>query len=231
MDKKLQAFPSWPAWALRVALLLPALALAQPKPDGAAIAAKGGSNGAAACASCHGANGEGNASAGFPRLAGLPQAYLSAQLEHFADGSRANAVMSPVAKQLTAPERSAVSAWFASLPGAPGVTVELATLKPADTGAWLAQRGRWEQNLPACVQCHGPGGIGVASAFPALAGQSAAYISAQLKSFKAKTRPGGPDNLMGLAAAKLSDADITAVSNHFAGAAQPAAPATKGGTQ
>lgn len=214
-------------WICRVAVMLPALACAQPQPDGAAIAAKGGANGAAACASCHGAKGEGNPAAGFPRLAGLPQGYLSAQLEYFANGSRQNAVMAPVAKQLTGPERSAVAAYFSKLPAAPGITAD-AAVRPADTGPWLATRGRWDQNVPACVQCHGPGGIGVGDAFPALAGQSAAYLSAQLKSFKAKTRPGGPDNLMATVAAKLSDADITAVSNHFAGAGQAAAPSATG---
>jgi cytochrome c553 len=219
MKRKLGSMASW-GWC--AAVLAPALVCAQPQPDGAAIAARGGSTGAAACASCHGAKGEGNAAAGFPRLAGLPAAYMAAQLEHFVDGSRQNAVMAPVAKQLTAAERSTVAGYFASLPGAPGVAVDEATLKPAATGAWLALRGRWDQNVPACVQCHGPGGIGVGAAFPALAGQSAAYLSTQLKNFKTKARPGGPDNLMAIVAAKLDDADISAVSNHFAGAAQPA---------
>lgn len=35
----------------------------------------------------------------------------------------------------------------------------------ADTGAWLAVRGAWDRNVPACNQCHGPGGIGVGTAF------------------------------------------------------------------
>lgn len=215
-------------WICRVAMVLPALASAQPQPDGAAIAAKGGANGAAACASCHGAKGEGNPAAGFPRLAGMPQGYLAAQLEYFANGSRPNAVMAPVAKALTGPERGAVAAYFAKLPPAPGISADTAAIRPSDAGPWLAMRGRWDQNLPACVQCHGPGGAGVGDAFPALAGQPAAYLSAQLKSFKAKTRPGGPDNLMATVAAKLSDADITAVSNHFAGAGQAAAPTSAG---
>lgn len=203
--------------------LLPALAQAQERADGAAIAAKGGKNGATACVACHGAKGEGNAAAGFPRLAGLGQAYLQAQLEHFASGARQNPVMAPIAKQLTAPEREAVAGYFAGLPGAPGVMVDEAGLKPGAAGPWLAARGRWDQNLPACVQCHGPGGAGVGAAFPALAGQSAGYITAQLQAFKNKTRPGGPDNLMAAVAAKLSDADIKAVSDHFGGAAAVAA--------
>lgn len=221
-------------------LLLPVAAQAQEKVDGAAIAAKGGANGATACVACHGANGEGNPAAGFPRLAGLGQAYLQGQLENFAGGARQNPVMAPIAKQLTAPERVAVAGYFAGLPGAPGVAVDEAALKSTAAGPWLATRGRWDQNLPACVQCHGPGGAGVGSAFPALAGQSATYIAAQLQAFKNKTRPGGPDNLMATVAAKLSDADIKAVSDHFGGAAAtpaaapaaaPAPAATQKGTQ
>lgn len=215
-------------YLLAVAALIPAAAHAQQ--GGAAIAAKGGQNGATACVACHGANGEGNPAAGFPRLAGLGQAYLQAQLANFASGARQNAVMAPIAKQLTDPEKQAVAAYFASLPAAPAVAVDEATLKPADAGAWLATRGRWDHNLPACVQCHGPGGVGVGTAFPALAGQSAAYISAQLQAFRNKTRPGGPDNLMASVAAKLSDSDIKAVSDHFSGSAA-AAPATPAAPQ
>ncbi|HJW54696.1 MAG TPA: c-type cytochrome [Burkholderiaceae bacterium] len=55
-------------------------AYAQDKSSGATIAAKG-SAGAAACVSCHGVNGEGNAAAGFPRLAGLNATYIVSQLE------------------------------------------------------------------------------------------------------------------------------------------------------
>lgn len=207
--------------------LLPLGSSAQDKTLGATIAAKGSASGAAACASCHGAKGEGNAAAGFPRLAGMNAAYVEEQLNYFADNKRQNPIMSPIAKQLNAAERKAVGAYFGSLPGPAGVTVANEDrLKATDTGPWLANRGRWENNVPACVQCHGPGGIGVGAAFPALAGQSSAYLAAQLHAFKNGTRPGGPMNLMAVIAKKLSDADITAVANHFgASNAAPAAAA------
>lgn len=204
---------------------LPPSAAAQ---DGAAIAAKGGQNGAVACMTCHGAAGEGNAAAGFPRLAGLGRGYLASQLANYANGTRQHPVMAPIAKQLTDPEKQAVAAHFASLPGPAGVAVDEANVRPSQAGAWLATRGRWDQNLPACVQCHGPGGIGVGDTFPALAGQSPAYLTAQLQAYKNKTRPGGPGGLMALVASRLSEADITALANHFGGGAAPAAPAQKG---
>lgn len=39
-----------------------------------------------------------------------------------------------------------------------------------------------------CASCHGPQGNSISPAFPRLAGQNAAYIEAQLKSFKDQTR-------------------------------------------
>ena len=203
--------------AMLAAAAMPA-AQAQSNAAGAAIAAKGSAGGAAACVACHGAKGEGNAAAGFPRLAGLPAAYLAAQLDHFAADRRKNPVMGPVAKQLGAAERKAVADYYGGLPAAaPLAPPGDAPLRQADTGAWLALRGRWDNNLPACVQCHGPGGNGIGAAFPALAGQSSAYIAAQLHAFKSGTRPGGPQNLMKAVAAKLADGDITAVANYFGG--------------
>ena len=110
--------------------------------------------------------GEGNAAAGFPRLAGTPAAYLSAPLAAFADGSRQNPVMQPLSTLLTPHERDAVSAYFASLPAPASIVASNDTsIDPANTGAWLATRGRWSQGLPACAQCHGPGGLGWAPRF------------------------------------------------------------------
>lgn len=213
------------AWRYAACLVLagtPAMAVAQQAADGGAIAAKGTAGGAAACVACHGVKGEGNPAAGFPRLAGLPAAYLVGQLGSLASGQRQNPVMSPIAKQLSVAERNAVAAYYGAMAVPPATSNQDDNPKHTDTGAWLAVRGRWEDNLSACLQCHGPGGAGVGPAFPALAGQPSAYIAAQLHAFKDGTRPGGPLNLMKAVAAKLSGADIDAVSNHFGGAAAPA---------
>src|SRR5206468_5928665 len=55
---------------------------------GATIAAQGGGGAVAACNSCHGAQGEGNAAGGFPRIAGQTYSYLAHALESYASGSR-----------------------------------------------------------------------------------------------------------------------------------------------
>jgi cytochrome c553 len=186
---------------------------------GETIATQGAAKDVAACISCHGAKGEGNAAAGFPRLAGVSAAYLSAQLAAFAAGKRQNPIMEPLAKRLSIDERNAVATYFAALPPAPGIkTNDSESTKASDIGAWLATRGRWDQGLPACAQCHGPGGTGVGLTFPPLAGQPAAYIASQLHGWKNGTRPAGPMALMSAVASKLSDTDITAVAAYYAGA-------------
>lgn len=178
-----------------------------------ATLAKSGAPGRAACASCHGASGEGQAS--FPRLAGMDAAYLARQLEEFASGKRTSVVMTPVAKALAAPERAALASYYAQLPppaAAPAATSD-------EGGRQLALRGAWSKGVPACVQCHGPGGRGVGASFPALAGQTAGYLSAQLKAFRAGQRTNDPLQLMRVPASKLSDEEIDAVARWFA--AQP----------
>nr|WP_322026536.1 c-type cytochrome [Burkholderia sp. BCC1977] len=202
---------------LAAAALLAGNAHADDIALGKTIATQGTTTGVAACIGCHGAQGEGNAAAGFPRLAGTNAAYLSAQLAAFADGSRQNPVMQPLAKLLSPHDRDAVSAYFASLPAPPAIAAsDAASIDPAHTGAWLATRGRWSQGLPACAQCHGAGGLGVGAAFPPLAGQPAAYLAGQLNGWKHGTRAPGPMALMPMIAGKLSDADIDAVAAYYA---------------
>jgi cytochrome c553 len=64
------------------------------------------------CSSCHGANGQGMAP--FPRLAGQHADYVSAQLVAYADGSRPNPVMGPMAKTLTPKQAQSVAAYLAT---------------------------------------------------------------------------------------------------------------------
>ena len=185
---------------------------------GKTIATQGTAKGVAACISCHGAQGEGNAAAGFPRLAGINATYLSEQLSAFANGERKSTIMQPFAKLLSSNGRNAVALYFSSLPPPAGIKAGDSTaITPSNTGAWIATRGRWDQGLPACAQCHGPGGIGVGTAFPPLAGQPAAYIESQLHGWKIGARPPGPMALMPVVVSKLSDTDISAVAAYYAG--------------
>jgi cytochrome c553 len=186
-----------------------------PEVDAALIAQSGNVRGVPACTTCHGPNGAG--SGPFPRLAGSGQRYLSRQLESFASGERKNAVMGPIAQKLTAQERVALGDYYSRLPK-PSFQPPTGDVAPANVGAWIANRGRWSDDLPACAQCHGPGGEGVGPDFPPLHGLPAEYIVTQLKAWRSATRAPGPLGLMTVIAGKLSDADSQAIADYYAGA-------------
>ncbi len=176
--------------------------------------------GTPACMSCHGAEGEGVSA--FPRLAGAGEGYLLTQLNAFASGKRQNAIMQPYAKSMNAEQRQSVARYYASLPAPDTHAAPEATTN--QEGAWLAQRGNWDNNIPACAQCHGPAGLGVGEHFPPLAALPASYMVEQLTAFTKGTRPGGPQNLMGTIAGRLSTAQMEAVAKYYeslAGAGSP----------
>lgn len=214
------------AWRLAagpalLAVLAWSPARAGTSPDAARIAQAGNGHGAAPCMACHGAHGGGKAAAGYPRLAGLDAAYLHKQLDDYASGTRGNPVMQSIAHALTPSERAAMARYYAAMP-IPGPARKGASKPPPDSGpgAQLAQWGRWGKQVPACVRCHGPQGVGVGAHFPPLAGQPATYLANQLKAWKDGKRHNDPLQLMRHVSAALSEADIKAVSAWFA--AQPA---------
>lgn len=191
---------------------------------GAKIAANGGSQGAAACASCHGSNGEGHAS--YPPLAGQPAGYLERQLKALASGARKAPPMSAMAQALTDQEKADVAAYYASLSLPIKSSVGPLPKAKDSGGAWLVERGRWEDGIPACAKCHGPGGTGVGVDFPAIGHLSAAYMQSQVDAWKNKSRDVGPLGLMGSIAQKLTAKDIQDVAAYYQqqhGGAKPAA--------
>ena len=222
------------AWSGCLLLLAAGMATAQatqpaaPPATAASVAAQlalarqivlhGSPQGAHACATCHGEQGQGRIKAAFPHLAGLPKAYLVRQLQHFDVLARDNPSMQAIAHKLTLDQIDALATYFSSQ--VPPPIMPPATPPPA-LGTELALQGR--DAVPACITCHGPGGRGLggalSAAFPPIAGQPAVYIERQLKAWKQGQRPPGPDGLMGAIAKHLSAADISAVSLYFA--AQP----------
>ncbi|HEY5612280.1 MAG TPA: c-type cytochrome [Lysobacter sp.] len=206
-----------PLVAALAILLLPAAPALAVDP---ATIANAGTATVVACASCHGKDGGGMAS--FPRLAGMNAAYLLRQLQDFDSGSRGNAVMKPIATALSPADRNAMANYYAALP-IPAALAGAAAPATLDTspGARLANRGMWSKGVPACVQCHGPGGVGVGAGFPAIAGQPSGYLASQLQAWQKGTRKNDPLELMQHLSRSLSDAEIKAVSEWFA--RQPAA--------
>ena len=190
--------------------------LAASATDAAAIVHQGNGKGAAPCMACHGVDGGGMEATGYPRLAGLDAAYLQRQLDDFANGTRANPVMQPNASALSEDERAQLAKYYSALP----VPAHAAATPPADgIGAQLATRGDWSRGLPACAQCHGPGGVGVGANFPPLAGQPVAYIASQLRAWQQGMRHNDPLQLMQHVAQQLTPQEIDAVAGWFA--AQP----------
>ncbi|RYD43767.1 MAG: c-type cytochrome [Sphingomonadales bacterium] len=107
--------------AYYAALPAPPRALAKADADGAVLFLRGDTaRGLAPCASCHGANGEGDAAN--PPLAGQPAAYLEAQLAAWRTGRRNNdplGEMRAISRRLSPSEARAVSAYAEGLSPSP----------------------------------------------------------------------------------------------------------------
>ena len=192
---------------------------------GKQLARQGNGQGATACIACHGANGEGNAQAGYPRLAGLNAEYLVKQLQSYRKGTRQNPIMQPIARAMSDADMNNVAAYYASLQP----QTEVAKDTGNEIGRKLALRGDWDNTIPACISCHGPGGRGIDPYFPALAGQHAGYIISQLNAWRNGKRHNDENDLMKVVAERLSEKQINAVANYFA-ALSPAKP-EDGGAQ
>ncbi len=183
---------------------------------GGRIVKEGTPGGAAACLACHGADGAGNAAAGFPRLTQLEPAYMVRQMQAYKAGLRDDPVMGGVARVMSEEEMRAAAAWYgAQQPGPPTAPAQ-ADEALVTRGADIALHGRWGRTIPACVQCHGPEGQGIGPNFPALAGQHATYIATQLHRWKEGKRKGDPNGLMRVVAERMTDEEIAAVAAYFA---------------
>lgn len=192
-----------------------------PEPEMVALGrlvAMGGAevDGAAyACFRCHGPEGGGDPAAAVPRLAGLPGAHLYTELQRYAAGVRENAVMSPIARAMSEEERVAASVYYALLPPASAraqVEHDPALLQH---GGQLSAIGSVERAIPACANCHGPYGTGMAPSVPPLAGQHGAFIVARLEEWREDQEPWGAVNPMVPIAVKMTDRDIAAVAAYF----------------
>ena len=167
------------------------------------------------CSECHQANGGGSEEIGAPRLAAMGADYLAQQLRNFKDGHRKHPIMAPWAELLTDAEMTALGAYYAAMP--PASNAKPPADIDRDAGQWIALYGDWSgRRLPACVQCHGPLGIGVGQHFPALAGQPYNYLLGQLAAWTTGARKGDALGMMGAINAKLSVAETKAVAAFYA---------------
>jgi len=131
------------------------------------------------CGTCHGVNGR-SVSPTFPNLAAQLAPYVELQLKAFKDQSRADpdaqAYMWGMASQLSDATISALAAYFAAQPAAPGRRGNSTLIVQ---GKRLFEEGVPVRGIPPCASCHGAHAEGMA-AFPRLAGQHAPYLFKQL---------------------------------------------------
>jgi cytochrome c553 len=177
---------------------------------------------AAACAACHGMDGN-SSDAQYPKLAGQNESYIVRQLMNFKSGSRVNAIMQGMAAPLSPQDMHDIAAYFASQKVVPGVTDE--TL--AGLGGKLFREGNPERQVPACMSCHGPDGRGNPGAkYPQIAGQHAEYVQKQLQGWHDGDNSRGSDafaQIMPAIAQRLTQDEIVAVASYVEGlhAAKP----------
>lgn len=171
---------------------------------GELVAMSGGDGGARnACFTCHGLDGAGDG-VSVPRLAGLDAGYLQKQMEDYAADLRHDDAMTRIAARLDQRQRRAVAAFYAQMP-AP-VNEQAALPPPA---IWL--RGDPSRGVAACSTCHGVDGLGVGAGNPAIAGQPAAYVVAQIDRWKTGRRRNEARGVMAQAVAGLTDAESVAI--------------------
>lgn len=166
------------------------------------------------CSVCHGQDGEGNAGAGFPRIAALPAPYLEHQLRAFANGERKDPAMTPIAEKLDASDRQALAVHY-SRQRAPVLSVPAPDPQRDARGQMLALHGDPGSGIPACSACHGWNGGGDAPDVPWLAGQHATYLRNTLVDWQTGERDSDPRRQMPEIARRLSGEDVVALASWF----------------
>lgn len=180
------------------------------------------SRGIISCASCHGPGGDSTIEAN-PKLAGQHAGYLHGQLidlRQLPDAeapSRISPVMNPMAANLTDQDIADISYYLSQKTLDNPATATNPALVEAGQKIWRG--GIMAKGVPACSACHGASGTGIPAQYPYLGGQFASYLESQLHAFRSGDRDGDRDTggVMADIAARLSDAEIKAVSDYAAG--------------
>ena len=164
-----------------------------------------------ACIACHGAAGNSTISQN-PKLAGQHAAYLTKQLNNFTGPTRNNAIMTAMAKALSAEDMLNVSAYLSVQTPQPGAAKNKELM---EAGKKIYRAGIAAINVPACAGCHSPTGAGIPAQYPRLAGQHQDYTIAQLTSFRNGTRSNSVQ--MTAISARMTDQEMKAVADYVAG--------------
>lgn len=122
---------------------------------------------AAACAGCHGADGN-SATAGTPSLAGQQPIYLLAAMAEYHRGDRSSPALQAMLRRADAVELESLALYYAS---------QSPPARPAPT---LGDPAAGETLVLRCTGCHGWRGVSNDAATPMLAGQDAVYLTKAL---------------------------------------------------
>src|SRR5476651_2368378 len=166
------------------------------------------------CAACHAADGN-SVSPANPVLAGQHADYIAKQLADFkTNKDRKNPIMLGMASALSPQDMQNLGAYFEAQKPKTRAAKDPALVK---IGLQIYRGGIMNKGVAACASCHGPNGAGIPAQFPRVAGQYAEYAAAQLQGFRVGDRANDPNRMMRAVAARLSDAEIKAVSEYIAG--------------
>lgn len=176
----------------------PKLSTATAKVTGDAAAGKAS---AAACASCHGADGN-SPNDTWPSLAGQNAAYLARILTAYKSGDQKDAAMTPMAEPLSNADIQNLAVYYAGL-----------SCKASSSGKPVGDVAAGKSLAQNCTSCHGEGGIGANPAWPKLAAQKPGYLINVLKAFRAGLRK---DPMMAGVSRGLSDTDIANLAAYYA---------------
>lgn len=198
-NHRLFAFPP-----LALLLLIPASLLAEPVMDFANADLLNGEEINEVCAGCHGQYGEGGKEGEYPRVAGLPAAYIAKEMVRFRERSRPNMPMVEHVDDRQMPDNDIrdISVYLANI----RLLSKLPPIKEGEefdaherlqlTKHFLNiaridgdhEAGRKLYNRE-CKSCHGKDGEGKESqAIPMLAGQYTNYLKRSVKKYIDKVR-------------------------------------------
>ena len=206
---------------LSIICLLAAFSANQALAAGDAAA---GESKVAMCAGCHGSDGNSMVPS-FPKLAGLGEKYMTAQLRMIKSGERVIVEMTGILDASTDQDLQDMAAFYDSkamvISGAQDITL-VGISDPGealDFGENVYRGGNMKTGVAACIGCHSPSGKGNNPAgYPALGGQYADYIEKQLLAYRRGERVSGENaKIMQGVAANLSDKEIKAVANYISG--------------
>ena len=165
------------------------------------------------CNSCHGEDGN-SIAPNFPNLAGQGEQYTLKQLQDFKSSLRTDPTMNGMVLPLSGQDMADIAAYYAQQTPKPAVADEAKVA----LGQSIYRGGITTAGIPACASCHGPAGQGnPAAAYPALAGQHAAYIEKTLYDFQSGARSNDPNSMMRALVKRMTKEEIQAVSSYIQG--------------